>query len=80
MKKIDLTICGVHELPEHEGKPWTHVISIWDKAYMEDLACREQVKDIAPGAKLLFCFFEDTSDSTHPDAPLYRDVKAHSAR
>ncbi len=59
MKKIDLTICGVHELPEHEGKPWTHVISIWDKEYMDDVACREQVKDVAPGAKLLFCFFED---------------------
>jgi hypothetical protein len=29
--KINLTICGVFELSTQVGKPWTHVISIWDK-------------------------------------------------
>ena len=45
--KINLTICGVHELPDQEGKPWTHVVSIWDKVFLDDLKCREQVKAIS---------------------------------
>ena len=73
--KINLTICGVHELPEQEGKRWTHVVSIWDKVFLYDKACREQVKAIAPRAELLFSFFEDTSDPSHPEAPQLRDVK-----
>jgi predicted protein tyrosine phosphatase len=73
--KINLTICGVHELPDHEGKRWTHVISIWDKAFLYDTACREQVKAVAPRADLLFSFFEDTDDPKYPDAPSLRDVK-----
>jgi len=73
--KINLTICGVHELPEQEGKRWTHVISIWDKTSLYDAACRKQVKTIAPRAKLLFSFFEDTSDPGYPDAPRFQDVK-----
>lgn len=73
--KINLTICGVRELPEQEGKRWTHVISIWDKASLYDTACRVQVKLIAPRAKLLFSFFEDTDDPSHPDAPRLEDVK-----
>ena len=73
--KINLTICGVHELPEQEGKRWTHVISIWDKTSLYNVACREQVKTIAPRAKLLFSFFEDTSNPSYPDAPRFQDVK-----
>ena len=73
--KIDVTICGVRELPDQKGKHWTHVISIWDKASLYDLACREQVKTLAPSAKLLFSFFEDTSDPSYPDAPRFQDVE-----
>jgi predicted protein tyrosine phosphatase len=73
--KINLTICGVHELPDQEGKRWTHVVSIWDKNFRYDMACHEQVKAIAPRADLLFSFFEDTDDPKHPDAPSLRDVK-----
>jgi predicted protein tyrosine phosphatase len=73
--KINLTICGVSELPEQEGKHWTHVVSIWDKASLYDTACREQIKALAPRAKLLFSFFEDTDDPGHPDAPRLQDVK-----
>jgi len=73
--KINLTICGVRELPEQEGKRWTHIVSIWDKTSLYDLACREQVKTLALSAKLLFSFFEDTSDPSYPDAPRLQDVK-----
>jgi len=47
LMKINLTICGVRELPEQEGKRWTHVVSIWDASYLYDVPCREQVKSIA---------------------------------
>lgn len=67
--KINLTICGIRELPEQEGKGWTHVVSIWDASFLYDVACREQVKLIAPRAKLHFSFFEDVNDPTYPDAP-----------
>jgi len=73
--KINLTICGVKELPDQEGKRWTHVVSIWDKVFLYNLACREQVKALAPRAKLLFSFFEDTDDPNHPEAPRLQDVK-----
>lgn len=73
--KINLTVCGVRELPQQEGKRWTHVISIWDKAFLDDTGCREQVKAVAPRARLLFSFFEDTSNPSDPDCPLPRDVK-----
>jgi len=72
--KIDLTICGVHELPDQQGKPWTHVVSIWDKVSLNDIACREQVRAVAPSAKLHFSFFDDVSDPSHPAAPCLLDV------
>jgi predicted protein tyrosine phosphatase len=73
--KINLTICGVKELPDQEGKRWTHVISIWDKDCLFDPACRERVKAVAPCAKLLFSFFADTIVSDHPHAPRLQDVE-----
>jgi predicted protein tyrosine phosphatase len=73
--KIDLTICGVDDLPDQAGKRWTHVVSIWDKVFLYDKDCREKVKEIAPRAELLFGFFEDTDDPDHPDAPRLRDIK-----
>jgi hypothetical protein len=60
--KINLTICGLKELNDQAGEPWTHVISIWDKAHLYDTTCREKVKVIAPGAKLIFSFFQDVDD------------------
>src|ERR1035441_6921771 len=73
--KINLTICGIHELADLEGQGWTHVVSIWDKALLYDTECREQVKAVAPQAKLLFSFFDDVSDPGYPDAPCLKDVK-----
>ena len=73
--KINLTICGVKELDEQSGKPWTHVVSIWDKAHLYDTACRERVQALAPQAELLFTFFDDTSDPNYPDGPKRRDVQ-----
>ena len=73
--KINLTICGVRELPEQVGKRWTHVISIWDKDFLFDPTCRERVKVVAPRAKLLFSFFADTIVPNHPHAPRHEDVK-----
>ena len=74
--KIDLTICGVRELPEQEGKRWTHVISIWDKDCLFDPSCRERVKAVAPHAKLHFSFFADTIVPNHPHAPRPEDVRS----
>ena len=73
--KINMTICGVDELADQEGKRWTHVISIWDKVFLYDTACREKVKALAPRAKLLFSFFEDTSNPSYRDAPRLQDVQ-----
>ncbi len=73
--KVNLTICGVNELSEHEGTPWTHVISIWDKVSYEDVGCRMTVKEVAPHAKLLFSFFDDVDDPEIPEAPTFRQVK-----
>jgi predicted protein tyrosine phosphatase len=73
--KIDLTICGVTELCEHEGKPWTHIISIWDPVFRENTECRKIIKALAPRARLLFSFFEDVDDPRFPGAPHLQDVK-----
>ena len=73
--KINLTICGVSELPDQKGKHWSHVVSIWDKSCLYDPACRELVKAVAPRAEHLFSFFDDTSVFDHPDAPRLMDVK-----
>jgi predicted protein tyrosine phosphatase len=73
--KLNLTICGIHELPEHESTPWTHVVSIWDKSFYDDLDCREKVKAVAPNAEILFSFFDDVDDPTLPDAPTLRQIK-----
>ncbi len=73
--KINLTICGLKELADLSETPWTHVVSIWDKAHLYDTACRKLVKEIAPQAQLLFCFFEDVDDPNYPGAPILRDVK-----
>jgi len=73
--KINLTICGVRELPKQEGKRWTHVVSIWDKDSLYDKECREMVKTVAPRAELLFSFFADTIVPHHPHAPRLQDVK-----
>ena len=73
--KIDLTICGLRELTDKVGQPWTHVISIWDKAYLYNMEYRNLVKEIAPNARLSFGFFDDTSDPSLPNAPRLQDVK-----
>ncbi len=73
--KVDLTICGVRELPNLKGKHWTHVISIWEKDLQDDKDCRELVQTVAPSAELLFCFFADTCVPDHPEAPHLRDVE-----
>ena len=73
--KINLTICGVRELPDQKGKPWTHVVSIWDKEDIYDPACRELVQAVAPDAEVLFSFFADTWVPDHPEAPRLQDVK-----
>jgi len=73
--KINLTICGVHELPQHEGKKWTHVISIWEQYLEDNKGCRELVKAVAPRAELLFSYFEDSSNPSYPDAPRLEDVQ-----
>lgn len=73
--KINLTIRGVHELPDQEGQRWTHAVSIWDWAYRDSKACRQQIKAIAPRAELLFSFFEDIDEPGIPYGPRLRDVK-----
>jgi predicted protein tyrosine phosphatase len=73
--KINLTICGVHEFPQQEGKRWTHVVSIWEKDMQGDPSCRDQIMNIAPCADHLFSFFADTEIPDHPNAPRLQDVK-----
>ena len=73
--KINLTICGVHEFPQQEGKRWTHVVSIWEKDMEDDLSCRELIMAVAPCADHLFSFFADTIMPDHPHAPRLQDVK-----
>lgn len=71
---IHLTVCGVQELPDHMGKPWTHVVSIWEKRYEQDRRRQEIVRRVAPGARHHFAFFEDTTDRHHPEAPRRDDI------
>jgi predicted protein tyrosine phosphatase len=73
--KINLTICGVHEFPEHEETLWTHVVSIWDKRYLRSKTCRKTIKELAPNAKVHFSFFEDVDEADCPGAPTIHDVK-----
>jgi predicted protein tyrosine phosphatase len=73
--KINLTICGVHELPDQKSKRWTHVVSIWDKESFYDPKCRDLIKSVAPRAEVLFSYFADTSVPNHPEAPQLQDVK-----
>jgi len=73
--KINLTICGLRELSDKAGEPWTHVISIWDKAYIYNMAYRKLVQEIAPDARLNFGFFDDTCDPSLPNAPRLQDVR-----
>lgn len=73
--KLNITVCGVNDLPDKIGQRWTHVISIWDNACRRNKAYRKLVRVIAPEARLLFCFFDDTSSPSHPNAPRLRDVR-----
>jgi predicted protein tyrosine phosphatase len=73
--KIDLTICGAWELSDQMGKPWTHVISIWEKSLEQDPKRREIVRLVAPQARYHFAFFEDTTNRLGPDAPTLADVE-----
>ena len=75
LTEINLTICGVEELPDQKGKPWTHVISIRDKLFKQDSKHRLTVQSVAPEAQYHFAFFEDTTDRSHPDAPSRVDVE-----
>ena len=72
---IDLTICGIGELPELKGKSWTHVVSIWEKRFESDPACREIIQLVAPDAEYHFAFFDDTADQLNPGAPQREDVE-----
>jgi predicted protein tyrosine phosphatase len=73
--KINLTICGVNELPAQKGELWTHVVSIWDKTEQEDKSCQELIMTVAPMADHLFSYFYDTSVPDHPHGPRIGDVE-----
>ena len=71
---INLTICGIGELPDQKGKPWTHVVSIWGKQFEHSPQRCAIILLVAPKAKCHFAFFEDTTDRFHPGAPSLADI------
>ena len=56
---IEVSVCGVGELPDFAGQGVTHVVSLWDGYEAENEEPRFRIEAIFPGAIAHFGFFND---------------------
>jgi len=56
---LEVSVCGVGELPDFSGQGVTHVVSLWDGYEAEDPKPRNRIDAIFPGVRKHFGFFND---------------------
>jgi predicted protein tyrosine phosphatase len=56
---IEISICGVEELPLFAPHGVTHIVSIWEGALADDPGPRLRLKALFPRARPHFVFFDD---------------------
>ena len=59
IKGLDVSVCGVGELPDFATHGVTHVVSLWDGFEAENPEPRMRLDAIFPGAQVHFGFFND---------------------
>ena len=80
---IDVSVCGVGELPDFAGHGVTHVVSLWDGYEAENPEPRFRLGAIFPNAKKNFGFFNDVfsefSEAGAPSLAAIREILAFTA-
>ena len=56
---LEVSVCGLGELPDFADQGVTHVVSLWDGYEAENPKPRARIASIFPGAKTHFGFFND---------------------
>ena len=71
---FEVSICGVDELPDFEGRRVTHVVSLWDGHRVADNLPRALIEALFPDAVAFFGFFDDVTHEFCGDYPPGKDV------
>ena len=75
---LEVSVCGVGELPDFAGQGVTHVVSLWDGYEAENPKTRLRVEVIFPGAVIHFGFFNDVftefASSYPPNQESIQDI------
>jgi len=71
---LEVSVCGVGELPDFAGQGVTHVVSLWDGYEAEDPKPRMRLDSIFPDAQVYFGFFNDVFTMFSGDYAPQREV------
>lgn len=75
---IEVSVCGVGELPDFAGQGVTHIVSLWDGYEAENEEPRFRVEAIFPAATAHFSFFNDVftefASSYPPNQETIQDI------
>lgn len=81
---IELSVCGVGELPDYAMQKVTHVVSIWDGYMADSTEPKFQVEAIFPKAKQRFAFFNDVfspfANATPPTREAIADILSFTSK
>ena len=71
---LDVSVCGVGELPDYADQKVTHVVSLWDGYEAENPNTQLRVNAIFPGAVIHFGFFNDVFTEFAGSYPPSKDA------
>ena len=71
---LEVSVCGVGELPDFSGQGVTHVVSLWDGYEAESPEPRFRIDAIFPEAKTHFGFFNDVFNESDSSFAPHRDA------
>ena len=72
---LEVSVCGVSELPDFASAGVTHVVSIWDGYLVDDEEPRSRIQSIFPNATTRFAFFNDVASTAGDYVPTRDDVR-----
>lgn len=74
INQIEVSVCGMRELPGIPSTGITHLVSIWDSYQAENPEARNQVKWLFPESRIHFSFFNDCVSEAIGNCPPDRNT------
>jgi len=84
VKGIEISVCGIHELPDYTAKGITHLVSIWNGSNEDRSRDRRthQVQHRCSTAQIYWAFFDDVEETYvtfPPTETIVREILTFTA-